>query len=140
MAVSDGRLLVAGRSVSDAGNRLPRMLAAALDLGTPAELWRYVSDSAVEVNRTQLTANREWIPFLAISERDEDTLNLRDVRLALLSSADGKVVESRDIREHVERRTPYECLPWIIATPTRIVVQCAGTVVAFGAAPLERAK
>lgn len=142
IALRDGLMLIAGRAPSEIAPRQPRLMLAAADLATRKELWRYEVSTAVDVNRSQLVSPTPWIPVLLIDQRGEgDPIDLRNVRVQLVDRSDGSRREPRPLSDAFERRGGgYDCLPMLLATPTRLVVQCGATIAAFGNSPLEKSK
>lgn len=142
IALRDGLCLMAGRTATEIAARQPRLIVAAADVGTKKERWRYEVSTAVDVNRSQLVAPDRWIPVLLIEPRGEgDPLDLRNVRVQLVDRADGSRREPRPLSDAFDRRGGgYDCMPMLLATPTRLVVQCGATIAAFGNSPLEKSK
>jgi hypothetical protein len=139
-AVSDGLLLLAGSiPISDPTDELAPVRLAAFDAKSGREIWRSQIQHAAPLNVTQLAAHPTHIPLLVrnpgVGERD--TRELRALAVRLIEKATGVPTAPTPLPRRVHRRDAG-CGLYMLVTPTRMIVQAAGNVIAFGDSPLSR--
>jgi outer membrane protein assembly factor BamB len=112
---------------------------AALDLGDGRLRWARSIESTVRLNGTQLAAHPDFIPLLLLKtdRRPSDVIDLSSLAIQLLDKRSGRPLEPVPIGRHF-RTTDAWCNVYMLATPTRMIVQAGGNVVAFGNSPLGR--
>jgi hypothetical protein len=134
IAAEGETLFVAGWVSGDeeAGQR-DVVSVAAIDLASGERRWSRSFETTVQVNRTQLAAHPDLIPILLLETagRPSDVIDLRTLRIQLLDKHSGRPLEPVPIDRHF-RTTDAWCNVYMLVTPTRMIVQAAGNVVAFG--------
>jgi len=138
--VRDERLLVAGLPgplVEGGEPSATRLAALDVEDGTP--LWSRDFETRIPINVTQLAAHPDYIPVLLAQPRgrdmEEDSGDV--LALQLVSRADGTPAGDPlriggDFRRNAE---PY-CEMYMLAAPTRMIVQASGNLVAYGDSPI----
>ncbi len=147
LAFDGQQLLVAtAPGPDDDGDRSqPEAALTACDPKTGKRLWRHAVPSSVRINATQILAHPILIPILidrpSRQERtdgsDADRTASAIPAIELVARADGRRVErfkiETDDRRGMQRAMPRE--PMLLVTPTRIIVQIDGDIVAYGNPP-----
>jgi outer membrane protein assembly factor BamB len=133
-------LLVAGWVAGDeeAGVRDVVHLAA-LDLGDGRPRWARSIETTVRLNQTQLATHPDFIPVLLLRTdgRPSEVIDLSSLAIQLLDKRSGRPLEPVPIGRHFQSTEAW-CNVYMLATPTRMIVQAGGNVVAFGNSPLGR--
>jgi len=135
-----GTLLVASWVGGDEEAGVPDVVhLAALDLGDGRPRWARSIESTVKLNGTQLAAHPDFIPLLLLKTdgRPSDVIDLSSLAIQLLDKRSGRPLEPVPIGRHFESTDAW-CNVYMLATPTRMIVQAGGNVVAFGNSPLGR--
>src|SRR5262249_22710582 len=143
-AVQGDMLLVAAQS-GDEGepeSTISGTLIAAYDLADGHRRWRTAVRSGVPVNLTQLCGHPQYIPVLL--DRAPGALLLLAggggyAAIQLIDKKTGDTSEPRRI-DHDERDgalqpAPGECELYLLVTPTRMIVQMQGNLIAYGNPP-----
>lgn len=137
VAVDASMLVAAGMFDHPSGNpnaQAVRLRAWSLEDGTL--LWSHWLTTRVPVNETQLTAHARFIPVLLDRGGDHDDAFGPDApMLQLVDRTDGTLTEPISLREDF-RQYDSECDLYLLTTPTRIIVQVAGNVIAYGSSAL----
>lgn len=109
----------------------------AFDLAHDRLEWNTTIPTLVDVNVTQLASHPDYIPVLLLDsgDRRRDEPDIGTLALQLVDKRDGQRLEPEPISRHF-RATAAGCYVYVLATPTRIIVQAAGNLVAFGNSPL----
>lgn len=145
VAVEGGSVLVSafeGGEVRDAedegvrggrGGRLGRVFIAAYDREGGVPRWTRRIETAAAVNLSQLTARRAWLPILVTDAdgAEVDAQRIRRATIQLLDKSNGETVKTIDI-ELTQRGGFSAKSVYLLATPTRLVVQLGATMVAYG--------
>jgi len=113
---------------------------AALDLADGLLQWARSIETTVKLNQTQLAAHPDFIPVLLLKTdgRPSDVIDLSSLAIQLLDKRSGRPLEPVPIGRHFQSTDAW-CNVYMLATPTRMIVQAGGNVVAFGNSPLGRA-
>jgi len=133
-------LLVAGWAGGDEEAGVPAVVhLAALDLDDGRPRWARSIETTVKLNQTQLAAHPEFIPLLLLRTdgRPSDVIDLSSLAIQLLDKRSGRPLEPVPIGRHFQSTDAW-CNVYMLATPTRMIVQAGGNVVAFGNSPLRR--
>ncbi|GAG09640.1 unnamed protein product, partial [marine sediment metagenome] len=111
----------------------------AYDLTNGHRHWSQSLATAVDVNRTQLLAHADYIPVLSADSLAESraAVDRRTLAIQLIDKRSGDIVERVPIGDSF-RRGDARCGVYMLATPTRMIVQAAGSLAAFGNSSLSR--
>jgi hypothetical protein len=118
----------------------------AIDLANGVRRWSCDIPTRAAVNATQLVAHPEVIPVLvaggdaggdASEELDWSGTPLPSI--CLMSKRDGRLGKPFSIRDDYRREIEETCEMHMLATPTRMVVQVGGNLIAYGNSPLRPA-
>ncbi len=112
---------------------------AAVDLGDGRPRWARSIETTVRLNQTQLAAHPDFIPVLLLRTdgRPSDVIDLSSLAIQLLDKRSGRPLEPVPIGRHFQSTDAW-CSVYMLATPTRMIVQAGGNLVAFGNSPLGR--
>lgn len=142
--VDGGRLLVAtSPGAGGDGEQRRNLQLAAYDAATAAELWNTTIDTTVPLNAAQLRAHPDHLPLLLLRRPGnvEGWNDLSSLTIQLLEKSSGTASRSLPVGRHfdslvrqLEQRRAW-CGVALVATPTRVFVQAAGNIVAYGTAP-----
>lgn len=136
MAVgADERLLFVATQTERNSGRTREAHVQAYDLDTAKQMFIVDVDDAAEMNATQLIAHERYIPVLTVSRGETRHGEAAEphIRIVLIDKRGGTALPAQDIdRDFPSRRGPY-CAPLLVASPTRMFVQMAGTTAAYGA-------
>jgi outer membrane protein assembly factor BamB/tetratricopeptide (TPR) repeat protein len=133
LVVEKGVCLVAGAASPDSQTGGTKLLAA-LDQEQGKPLWTTTHETLAGINVTQLAAHPEFIPVVLVRARpDNEAPDAASMELVLVRKRDGTVVDlpQRDIGRFFSSAGPGGAIT-VLATPTRILVQGFGQLVAFG--------
>ena len=137
--VEGRRLYVAGMwSGSREEGELRHLTLRALDAEDGAELWTHEFETNARVNATQLAAHQDYIPFLLNGVGGSRIEGAAYPMLQWITKADGSLLEPMSIREDYRGMVDATCEMYLLATPTRIIVQIGGNVLAYGNSPLRQ--
>ncbi|MFQ5805162.1 MAG: PQQ-binding-like beta-propeller repeat protein [Phycisphaerae bacterium] len=136
------RLFVAGHADRPGGDeeaRVARLIA--LDPVDGTGHWSRDFATPVAVNPTQLAAHPEYIPvLLAGSAERRDGSGESDLpAIQLINKRDGELGERVSIKEDYRPVVEASCDMYMLATPTRMIVQAGGNLIAYGNSPLRPA-
>lgn len=139
MAACDGGLLITVRG-GDPDLRPSKLRISAFDATTGQQRWRTdaKTGSLPIMNPTQLCGHPKYIVLLsdaAPGGGDPANPNRRFLALQLIDKASGTVLEPIDITGTFEPQMNGLCDTNALVTPTRIVVQANGNLIAFGNPP-----
>jgi len=135
--VVDGeRVLAAG--LVDRGEGVARVMAVDTRDGAPR--WSRDFRTGAEVNATQLAGHPDIIPILlaAVDERHGAAEEVPLPAIQLVDKRDGALGERFSIREDCRPVVEGACEMYMLVTPTRMIVQAGGNLVAYGNSPLRR--
>lgn len=133
-AKDGGRLLIAAFSRKAASSdAAPMVHLAAFDAESGAQLWERDVPTLARVNQTQLQASADLIPVLVARSDYEytETRNYNALALCVVDKESGAVTEPVSIMDDF-RGTQGRCAAYLLATPSRIIVQANGTIAAYG--------
>ncbi|MGE0481983.1 MAG: PQQ-binding-like beta-propeller repeat protein [Phycisphaerae bacterium] len=143
-AVDGARLFVAtSPGAGGDGEQRRNLQLAAYDSTTAAELWTTTIDTTVPLNAAQLLAHPDHLPLLLLrrpgnAEGWNDLSSLTIQRVEKSSGAAGRALpvgrHFDSLVRQLEQRRAW-CGVTLVATPTRVFVQAAGNIVAYGTAP-----
>lgn len=137
--VAGERVYVAGRSGGPQAQGEQRHLTIrALDLHSGVEAWSRSVETGVRVNPTQLSAHPDYIPILLTGAGGSRLEGVEYPLLQWISKADGRLFEPHSIRGDYRAMPESTCEVYLLATPTRIIVQIGGNVLAYGNSPLRQ--
>jgi hypothetical protein len=136
-----GRLFVAGCVGSlDEDEKAPLARVVALDLADATEYWSQDFVTPVAVNATQLAAHPDTIPILlAPIEDGGDSDDPELPALQLVDKHSGEPGERFSIRSDYQPFLEASCGMYMLVTPTRMIVQVRGNLIAYGNSPLRSA-
>lgn len=129
----------------DSDRSLRETALTACDPKTGKRHWRHGVPTSVRINATQLLAHPVLIPILIDRPSRPERMDGSEAERAasaipaieLIARADGRRVErfkiETDDRRGMQRAMPRE--PMLLVTPTRIMVQIDGDIVAYGNPP-----
>lgn len=134
-AYCDGRQLLLATHRQSYGEGTVRHTATVLafDAADGALRWQRPVQTFVPINVTQLAAHVEYVPVLILngSEGTSDRPDLSTLAIRLVRKEDGEALDSRAIsREFAGRREPGDV--YLLVTPTRMIVQAASCLAAYG--------
>lgn len=133
LTIERGTCLIAGAADPDGPAGGSKVLAA-FDLEHGRALWTSTHETMAEINASQLLAHPEFIPVVLVRPRaDNQTPDAGSMELLLLRKRDGAAVDlsQREIGRFFAGTGTSGPLT-VLATPTRILVQGFGQLVAFG--------
>ena len=137
--VEGKRVYAAGISVNPhEPTELRHLTLRALALDDGAEVWQHEFDTNARVNATQLAAHPEYIPFLLTGIGGSRIDGVEFPLLQWVDKTDGKLCEPQSIRADYRSMVDASCEMYLLATPTRIIVQIGGNVLAYGNSPLRQ--
>lgn len=132
------RLYVAGRvgHPEDEGE-LRTVRVRAFDPADGKRLWSRDFSTTVAVNPTQLAAHPDMIPILlagvgGVASREADLPAIQ-----LVNKRDGELGEPLSIKADYRPVVEATCEMYMLATPTRMIVQAGGNLIAYGNSPLR---
>jgi hypothetical protein len=136
-AVADPEhLLVAGPAGPGAEGEQNLIRLSAFDSTSGERLWSRDLPAAVEVNIAQLAAHPDLIPILIAGEGGASGAGeLPAIRL--VSKRDGEVGEPLSINADYRAAAEATCEMYMLVTPTRMIVQAGGNLIAYGNSPLQ---
>jgi hypothetical protein len=145
--VADGdRLLAAGAVGSSDGEGGAAARVIAIDLAEGVRQWSCDIPTRLAVNATQLAAHPEVIPVLVAggdaggdASEELEWSGAPLPAICLVSKRDGRPGEPFSIRDDYRREIEETCEMYMLATPTRMVVQVGGNLIAYGNSPLRTA-
>ncbi len=103
----------------------------AISLADARRRWEQRILTRVDVNLTQLLGMDDYIPLLR-AERAPDAPTGQEPTLVLVSKADGSVQNEVSLADEYRAHSSASCDLQVLATPSRILVQIAGNLLAFG--------
>ena len=129
------RVFVAGPLRRPTDEELPGVRMAALQLGRAAPLWQLELPTALAVNRTQLLGHPEYVAVLLDPMQGKPSRGNTIYWLQLIDKRAGAALEPLSLLDEY-RPGDAVCAPNILLTPTRVVVQVEGTLLAYGQSSL----
>ncbi|MBU0640920.1 MAG: PQQ-like beta-propeller repeat protein [Planctomycetes bacterium] len=139
LVADGGRLLVATRDRGEQAEEAGQVVGlTAFELEGGRRLWSRTLPTLVPLNSSQLAAHATYIPALLLgaTEVRGGELDLQSLAIELVEKDSGRSAGRIAIGRHFAGRGDGGV--YMLATPTRMIVQAAGTVVAFGNSPLGR--
>ena len=139
IAATDSQIYVAARAASDRDSATRQIVLSAHAASDGRRHWQRTIETAVAVNITQLLAHDEFIPILLAEAPAEGrgAASAGKLAIQLVEKRTGELVEAVPIGEHFKKRDT-NCGVYMLATPTRMIVQASGNLVAFGNSSLSR--
>lgn len=136
LATQGSQLLVAGQVGEDPVNQTPLLARIrAFDLAGRRNVWTRDIRTQVAVNATQLLCHPRYVPLL-IYHGGEERTPAPDVALPailLLDKDTGVEGPVRSIADDARLSDSASvCEMVLLATPTRMIVQCSGTLLGYG--------
>jgi hypothetical protein len=133
IVVDGDRLLIAGRvGVLDEDRQTPTVRISAFS-AAGERLWSRDFSTQVSVNATQLAAHPEMIPMLLGDTRQDRAAGASELpAVQLVNKRTGEIVDSVPIRGDYQLIVEASCGMYMLATPTRIIVQVGGNLIAYG--------
>ena len=132
------RVLVAG-SVGELEEeeelQVVRLRAVARASG--ALLWSRDIETTVTTNPTQLAAHPDLIPVLVAGSDGAAARESQLPALVLINKRDGEVGAPLSIKDDYRPAAEASCAMYLLALPTRIIVQVGGNLIAYGNSPLR---
>ena len=141
VALDDRQVLAAGMSPkAGAPDAMPTVRIAAFDAADGRLRWTCEIQTLARVNATQLLAHPEVIPVLVAADPYEfsEGTDYRTLRLVAVDKETGQISEPISIEADFEHGAGT-CAAYVLATPSRIIVQANGTLVAYGSGLAKRA-
>jgi hypothetical protein len=138
LVVDSERLLLAGwvAGRENEGERHQIRLSA-FDLRDGTPLWSRDFSTAVAVNATQLAAHPELIPVLLAGVGGEAVAETELPAIQLVNKRDGQPGEPFSIKADYRPVVEATCEMYMLVTPTRMIVQAGGNLLAYGNSPLR---
>lgn len=130
-------LLIASHAAEDPEIRsLPTTRVASLALADGSVQWSAAVKSSTPPNETQLKGHPELLPLL-IDRLDplDRAFRVDTPVVALISKSDGSQAPAIQIQPEYDPAETH-CAPYLLVTPSRIIVQISGNLIAFGYAPV----
>lgn len=110
-------------------------VVAAFDLSEQRVLWTHQVDTLAPLQPSQLAAHAAYVPLVLVKASGENRMpDPRTLKLQLVDKRDGKAGEELAKAEFFSDRTAAAGDVFMVATPSRIIVNGFGTIVAFGSA------
>ncbi|MBU0638640.1 MAG: PQQ-like beta-propeller repeat protein, partial [Planctomycetes bacterium] len=137
IVVDSDRLFVVGLA-SPPGDEVEQRLVrlTAFDQAASERLWSRDFSTAVEVNATQLAAHPDVIPILLVSGGGVSA-GAELPAIQLVSKHDGEPGEPLSIKTDFRPVVEATCEMYMLVTPTRMIVQAGGNLIAYGNSPLH---
>jgi hypothetical protein len=142
IAFDGERLLVAARKLEPEaapGGRVETSVAA-LDPQSGRRIWRHAFESSVPINATQLLGHPEFIGVLIHRGGRATTFGAESAEvpaIQLISRRSGEAAKPFSIAEAYKISQMALCDPLLLVTPSRLIVQIDGNVLAFGNPPAQ---
>ena len=142
LAFDGERLLVAARKIEPEaapGGRV-EVSVAALDPQTGRRQWRHAFESSAPVNVTQLLGHPEFIGVLIHRGGRVTTFGAEGAEtpaIQLISRRGGDTPKPFSIADAYKVSQMALCDPLLLVTPSRLIVQIDGNVLAFGNPPAQ---
>jgi hypothetical protein len=135
--VDSERLLIAGWSgpPGEEGTQR-RVFLSALGLSAGERLWSREFPAAVALNATQLAAHPALIPVLSGGAGGGSTAD-ESPAIRLVRKRDGELGEALSIQADFRPAVEATCEMYMLVTPTRMIVQAGGNLIAYGNSPLQ---
>lgn len=132
------RLFVAGWSAGSENEEEPRRIrVSALDPADGTRLWSREFQTAVAVNSAQLAAHPELIPILLAGTGGVPSTESDLPAIQLVNKRDGELGEPLSIKADYRPVVEATCAMYMLVTPTRMIVQAGGNLIAYGNSPLR---
>ncbi|MFN0134810.1 MAG: PQQ-binding-like beta-propeller repeat protein [Phycisphaerae bacterium] len=133
-ALPDGRLLLAGKTVGD-GERggVENVHVVSIDVNDPAQRWARDVPSSTTLSAGQLLGHPNFVPVL----KDRGVGDAIPA-VVLVDKRDGRVLDPLPLRGEFESNLEFMCEPIVLVTPSRIVIQLHGNLLAFGTPPVSK--
>lgn len=130
---------LAGRAVDPIDGSTPLIRISVLERGNGQVRWRRDVPSASTFNLTQLTGNPTYVPVLVETPLERERAHeprRPPPRIVLIEKQTGNALEPRSLAEEFRSiDTPSDT--FLVATPSRLIVQVAGNVLGFGSSTAE---
>lgn len=135
---SDQRLFVAGMTEDLlTGGEAQRPRIGCHDLTTGETIWQIELPSEIVVNASQLAAHPTLIPVLLTPGDNGILLEESAPALQLIGKSDGTYSAPRSLQADYRPQETASCEPFVFAERSRIIVQVAGNLMAYGDAALD---
>lgn len=132
-AFADRKLWLASRVGDDSDSGAGAMVhLTCIDPQSRDKSWSRPIRSGVSVNLSQLVGHPEFIAILGDAAAKPDS-----PALTLVSKRDGSLGQPFSIKREFDTFPDFQCDPFVLVTPTRIIVQITGNLLAFGAPPVS---
>jgi outer membrane protein assembly factor BamB len=138
VVVDSARILVAGRVArpEDEGE-LRAVRVSAFDPTDGTRLWSHDFPTTVAVNSTQLAAHPDLIPILLAGVGGAATGEAELPAIQLVNKHDGELGQPLSIKGDYRPVVEASCEMYMLVTPTRMIVQAGGNLLAYGNSPLR---
>ncbi len=138
IVVDSERVLVAGRVArpEDEGE-LRAVRVSAFDSTDGTRLWSRDFPTTVAVNSTQLAAHPDLIPILLAGVGGVAVGEAETPAIQLVNKQDGELGEPLSIKGDYRPVVEASCEMYMLVTPTRMIVQAGGNLLAYGNSPLR---
>jgi hypothetical protein len=113
----------------------------ALHAATGEQRWSRDFATRAAVNATQLAAHHEYIPILLAPVGDGRAARTDSglPALQLVGKRDGELGGVFSIKDDYRRVSEATCDMYLLVTPTRMIVQVGGNLIAYGESALRSA-